>query len=67
MKAIFVGIAGMMVCSVASFAQQTKARTFDQCVQLAKQRGYTSSDRDMGDPNSAVRRFVANCMAGRQK
>jgi hypothetical protein len=53
--------------ALAQQRTQTKARTFEQCVQLAKQRGYTSSDRDIGDPNSALRRFVANCMAGRQK
>ncbi len=42
-------------------------QSFDACVALAKQRGYTSADRVIGDPSSAVRKFVEGCMAGKQQ
>ena len=42
-------------------------QSFDACVALAKQRGFTSADRVIGDPTSSVRRFVEGCMAGKQQ
>jgi hypothetical protein len=52
-----------------SFAKEraSNPQSFDACVALAKQRGYTSADRAIGDPSSAVKRFVEGCMAGKQQ
>jgi hypothetical protein len=49
-----------------SVRDQASNRTFNACVALAKQRGYTSADRTINDPASPVRKFVADCMAGKQ-
>jgi hypothetical protein len=40
---------------------------FNRCVQLAMQRGYSTSDLDGGPAHTAARNFVIRCMQGRQK
>jgi hypothetical protein len=47
--------------------QASNPQSFDACVALAKQRGYNSADRDMGNKDSPVKRFVEGCMAGKQQ
>jgi hypothetical protein len=50
-------------------AKKADARSFNECVQLAKQRGFTAADRvnsDTGIQDTAVRRFVVGCMQGKQ-
>jgi hypothetical protein len=51
----------------AAKQQSAAARSFDSCVALAKSRGYTHTDREMGrDTDSPVKKFVRSCMQGKQ-
>jgi hypothetical protein len=52
---------------VLALEKADNPQSFDACVALAKQRGYTSADRVIGDRSSAVRKFVEGCMAGKQQ
>ena len=60
--------------STPSFSAAKKAdpvpvtKSFNDCVALARQRGYSSSDLDSGGAGSnRARTFVIRCMQGRQK
>ena len=52
-----------------AFAKDRAAnpQSFDACVALARQRGFNSSDRNMGDKDSPVKQFVEGCIAGKQQ
>jgi hypothetical protein len=75
MRTIIPAVAALAVgltASTPSFAaasKQSLKASFDSCVALAKQRGYTSADRidSSGSGSTAIRSFVANCMKGGQK
>jgi hypothetical protein len=76
MRFIIPAFAGVLAVGLAaptaSFAaakKQTLQQSFDSCVALAKERGYTAADRTdvTGSGDTAVRRFVINCMQGGQK
>ena len=66
-------IAVSLATPTSSFAQATipaAARaslsdSFNRCVELARQRGYTSSDLDGN--RAAARNFVIRCMQGKQR
>ena len=64
-----VGVAASTPSLAAAAKNQSLKASFDACVALAKQRGYTHADRidATGSGTSAVRNFVANCMKGGQK
>jgi hypothetical protein len=65
MRTVIFAITAAIAISVApSLAQQT--RTFEECVKLAEIRGFTGADRDMGNPDSAIRQFILRCMKGEQ-
>jgi len=72
MRSILAMTAAVLIVSLASgptFAakQQAAARSFDSCVALAKSRGYTYADREMGrDTDTPVKKFVRACMQGKQ-
>jgi len=74
---IFAAVASIAigtVMSVSSFAQTTTGQappsrstlndTFNRCVELARARGYSSSDLDGN--RAAARNFVIRCMRGKQ-
>ncbi len=51
--------------SAAQTGQQgSLSQSFNSCVELARQRGWTESDLSVN--STAVRRFVINCMQGGQ-
>lgn len=56
-----------LVASAPSHAQRSVNDLFNRCVQLAMQRGYSTSDLDGGNAHTAARNFVIRCMQGRQK
>jgi hypothetical protein len=71
MRSILVMAAAVLMVSLASgtgfAAKQQSARSFDSCVALAKSRGYTHADREMGrDTDTPVKKFVRSCMQGKQ-
>jgi hypothetical protein len=45
-------------------ARESVSDSYNRCVSLAKERGFTPSD--ISGPNSPVRRFVIRCMQGKQ-
>jgi sulfur relay (sulfurtransferase) complex TusBCD TusD component (DsrE family) len=73
---IAVTVAAGLAMPSPSFAAKSKLQTamekdkaanpqsFNACVALAKQRGYTSNDRSYG--NDSARLFVEGCMQGKQ-
>jgi len=63
-----VGLAASTPSFAAAKGQSLK-ESFNSCVALAKQRGYTHADRvdSTGSGNTAVRNFVINCMKGGSK
>ena len=71
--AVAMVLAVGLIASTPSFAASAKGQTlkesFNSCVALAKQRGYTHADRidSTGSGNTAVRNFVINCMKGGSK
>ena len=46
-------------------ARQSINESFDQCVALAKSRGFSRSDLE--DNRASARNFVVRCMQGRQR
>ncbi len=46
-------------------AKESVNDSFNRCVSLAKERGFTPSD--IGDKSSPVRTFVIRCMQGKQR
>ena len=73
MRVIVATTAALLALAFAGpstgFAAKKEAKSFNECVQLAKQRGFTAADRvnsDTGIQDTAVRRFVMNCMQGKQ-
>lgn len=65
--AIATAFAVSLVASTPSHAQRSVNELFNRCVQLAMQRGYSTTDLDGGAANTAARNFVIRCMQGRQK
>jgi hypothetical protein len=79
MRSIFVAstaaVAIGLLTSASSFAQTTTGQapprggsmndSFNRCVELARARGYSSSDLDGN--RAAARNFVINCMRGKQR
>lgn len=62
-------IAVSLVASTPSFAQaqgETFQQAFNRCVKLAMARGFSTSDLDGGNAQSAARAFVIKCMQGQQ-
>ena len=60
-------LAAALVIPPTGFA---KSRSFNECVDLAKQRGFSSADRmnpDASMGNTSARRFVPRCMQGAQR
>jgi hypothetical protein len=78
MRATIATIAALLAVALVSpttgFAQKAKKGTgeiksFNACVKLAKERGFNGMDRvdaDSGITDTNARRFVMNCMQGRQ-
>jgi hypothetical protein len=66
-----VSIAAALTVSPAAAAQKTKVvaqKSANQCIDLARRRGYTESDISGGGPGrNPAARFVRNCMAGKQR
>jgi hypothetical protein len=56
-----------LVASTPGQAQKSVNDLFNKCVQLAMQRGYSTTDLDGGPANTAARNFVIRCMQGQQK
>lgn len=67
--ALAVGIAGALTVSPAA-AQKTKQAqmSVNQCIDLARQRGYTESDISGGGPGrNPAAAFVRRCLQGKQR
>ena len=65
-------IATGMTLSTPSFSAAKKAtpatKSVNECIALARQRGYASSDLDSGGAGSnRARDFVIRCLQGREK
>ena len=56
-----------LVVSTPSYAQRSVNESFNRCVQLAMQRGYSTNDLDGGNAYRGARAFVIRCMQGKQK
>lgn len=73
-KSVLVATAALTVIALiptASLAAKKAAkaaatpRSFNSCVELARSRGFTQSDM-MESTKPALRKFIVDCMSGRQ-
>ena len=72
MRPMFLAIATVFAISVVattpSHAQRSSINDlFNRCVQLAMQRGYSTTDLQDGGTSTQARNFVIRCMQGKQK
>jgi archaellin len=75
MRFVLAAIAATLIIGVAtsttSFAQKKKEQvraSVNECIQLARQRGYTDSDLSAGGAKSnPARDFVIRCLQGKQR
>jgi len=76
MRFVLAAIAATLIIGVAtsttSFAQKKKDQvtraSVNECIQLARQRGWTDSDLSAGGAKSnPARDFVIRCLQGRQR
>jgi hypothetical protein len=65
-----VSIAAALTVVTPAAAQKTKQAqvSVNQCIDLARKRGYTESDLSQGGPGrNPAARFVRNCLSGKQR
>jgi hypothetical protein len=56
------------VAAAAKKPQMSATQSFNACVELAKQRGFSPQDLDTGGERlGAARAFVLRCMQGKQR
>jgi hypothetical protein len=62
-------VAALTVSPAAAQKKKAVAQmSVNQCIDLARSRGYTESDLSQGGPGrNPAARFVRNCLAGKQR
>ena len=77
MRFAFAAVAAVLAVSVAALSvtpaaaqkkKQVAAASVNECINLARQRGYTESDLGAGGSGSnPARTFVIRCLQGKQR
>jgi hypothetical protein len=63
-----VSVATSTTSLAAAKKSQVAAASVNECINLARKRGYTESDLDSGGSQSnPARRFVIQCLQGKQR